>query len=77
MIVTVVPRLNKLLKERGWTQMQLSEKSGVPQGTISRFDKNSRHEASHLFSIARALGVSVEDLFEVVHQEPPQTRPSE
>ena len=68
MIVTVVPRLNKLLKERGWTQMQLSEKSGVPQGSISRFDKNSRHEASHLFSIARALGVSVEDLFEVVHQ---------
>lgn len=68
MIVTVVPRLNKLLKERGWTQMQLSEKSGVPQGSISRFDKNSRHEASHLFSIAWALGVSVEDLFEVVHQ---------
>jgi hypothetical protein len=47
----------------------LSEKSGVPQGSISRFDKNSRHEASHLFSIARALGVSVEDLFEVSEEK--------
>lgn len=65
MLVKVVPRLNELLRSKGWTQMQLAEKSGVPQGSISRFDKNSRHEASHLFSIARALGVSVEDLFEV------------
>jgi transcriptional regulator with XRE-family HTH domain len=68
-LVKVVPRLNKLLKEKGWTQMQLSEKSGVPQGSISRFDKNTRHEASHLFSIAKALGVSVEDLFEVQSEE--------
>jgi transcriptional regulator with XRE-family HTH domain len=68
-LVKVVPKLNKLLKEKGWTQMMLSEKSGVPQGSISRFDKNSRHEASHLFSIARALGVSVEDLFEVSEEK--------
>ncbi|OMD19645.1 transcriptional regulator [Paenibacillus odorifer] len=46
------------------TQMQLSEKSGVPQGSLSRFDKNSRHEASHLFSISEALGISIEDLFD-------------
>ena len=64
MKVRVVPRLNKLLKEKGWTQMKLSEESGVPQGSISRFDKNNRHDDSIVFSIARALDVSVEDLFE-------------
>lgn len=69
MIVRAVPQLNKLLKEKGWTQMKLSEKSGVPQGSISRFDKNTRHESSHLFSISRALGVSVEDLFELVEEK--------
>lgn len=63
--IEVTPRLSSLLKERGITQTQLSEMSGVPQGSISRFDKNSRHEASHLFAISRVLGVSIEELFEV------------
>jgi len=47
------------------TQMQLSEMSGVSQGSISRFDKNSRHEDAHLFAIARALGITIEELFHV------------
>lgn len=63
-MLTVKPCLMKLLKERGITQLKLSELSGVPQGTISRFDKNERHNANHLFAIARALDVRIEDLFE-------------
>ncbi|MCG7410556.1 helix-turn-helix domain-containing protein [Paenibacillus sp. ACRRX] len=47
------------------TQMELSDLSGVPQGSISRFDKNSRHDDVHLFAIARALGVTIESLFKV------------
>jgi transcriptional regulator with XRE-family HTH domain len=70
MIVNVRPRLSELMKEKGWTQTKLAEASGVPQGSISRFDKNERHVDSHVFSIARALGVSVEDLFEVIEEEP-------
>lgn len=62
----VKPNLNKLLKDRNMTQMKLSSLSGVPQGTISRFDQKKRHEASHLFSIANALEVKIEDLFTVV-----------
>jgi hypothetical protein len=45
--------------------MQLSEMSGVPQGSISRFDRNDRHADVHVFAIAKALDVKVEDLFEV------------
>jgi putative transcriptional regulator len=61
----VVPRLCELLKERGLTQLQLQDLSGVPQASISRFDTNRRHEATHLFAISKALGVSIEDLFVV------------
>jgi transcriptional regulator with XRE-family HTH domain len=65
----VRPKLTSILKERGMTQMELSEISGVPQGSISRFDNNSRHEASHLFSISKALGISIEDLFDREQEE--------
>nr|WP_276570730.1 helix-turn-helix transcriptional regulator [Paenibacillus larvae] len=63
--VIVTPKLNQILKDRGLTQMQLSQMTGVPQGSISRFDKNSRHEDAHLFAIARALGITIEELFNV------------
>ncbi|KJE29023.1 helix-turn-helix family protein [Geobacillus kaustophilus] len=65
-MIVVKPQLSKILKERGMTQMELSEKSGVNQATISRFDKSTRFEAWHLIAISRALGVSIEDLFEVI-----------
>ncbi|MED5098514.1 helix-turn-helix transcriptional regulator, partial [Bacillus siamensis] len=44
MKLNATPRLNAVMKAKGWTQVRLSEASGVPQGSISRFDKNSRHE---------------------------------
>jgi putative transcriptional regulator len=61
----VKPKLMAILKERSLTQTQLSEMSGVPQGSISRFDRNDRHVDAHVFAIAKALDVKVEDLFEV------------
>jgi putative transcriptional regulator len=61
----VKPKLMAILKERSLTQTQLSEMSGVPQGSISRFDRNDRHVDAHVFAIAKALDVRVEDLFEV------------
>lgn len=65
MNIRVRPKLNKIMKERKMKQYQLSELSGVPQGSISRFDGNTRHQDTHLFAIAQALGLNVEDLFEV------------
>jgi len=64
-MITVTPRLSEILKGRGMTQTELSTLSGVPQGSISRFDKNSRHDDVHLFAIAAALNVTVEELFRV------------
>ncbi|MDF2855741.1 MAG: hypothetical protein K0Q87_1592 [Neobacillus sp.] len=62
----VKPRLKIILKEKGLTQDELSRLSSVPQGTISRFDNQVKHPDNTLFRIARALNISVEDLFEVI-----------
>lgn len=68
MKLTIKPRLLSILKERGITQTQLSDMSGVPQGSISRFDRNESHVDAHVFAIAKALDVKVEDLFEVTYR---------
>ncbi|WP_339273764.1 helix-turn-helix transcriptional regulator [Paenibacillus sp. FSL W8-0426] len=69
MNIVVTPRLGEILKERGLTQTWLSEVSGVPQGSISRFDKNNRHEDVHIFAIARALNVAVDELFTITEMK--------
>lgn len=61
----VTPKLAKILKGIGMTQQELSNLSGVPQGSISRFDKNTRHDDVHLFAISKILGIVVAELFEV------------
>ncbi|OTQ88932.1 transcriptional regulator [Bacillus subtilis subsp. subtilis] len=65
MKLNATPRLHAVMKAKRWTQARLAEASGVTQGSISRFDKNSRHEDWHVFSIAKTLGVKVEELFEI------------
>ncbi|MBD8137362.1 helix-turn-helix transcriptional regulator [Bacillus sp. CFBP 13597] len=63
--VKVTPRLGKVLKERGMTQVKLSELTGIPQGNISWFDKLESHKDTHTILISRALDISIEDLFEI------------
>lgn len=64
----VIPKLNKILKERNMTQTELSQLTGIPQGTISKFDRNRQHMDIHLVIISRALGISIEDLFDIKEQ---------
>lgn len=66
MDLIVIPRLGELLKEKNLTQTQLSEMTGIPQGTISKFDKNKQHQDIHLFLIANALKITINDLFYVI-----------
>ncbi|RAL21318.1 helix-turn-helix domain-containing protein [Thermoflavimicrobium daqui] len=67
--LTAKPCLSKILKQKGWTQLMLAEKTGLNQATISRFDRTTQRKDDHLFTIAYALGVKVEDLFEVTIEE--------
>lgn len=50
--------------ERGWTQQELSEKSGVPQPTISQIEQGNRKYPTHrnIQKIAKALGVDIKEL---------------
>ncbi|WP_394557410.1 helix-turn-helix domain-containing protein [Priestia aryabhattai] len=64
-MLKVRPRLKELMKEKGITQAVLSEMTGIPQPSISRFDRNIQHLDWHVFTIAKALEVTVEDLFEI------------
>lgn len=52
--------------EKGWTQLELAEKSGVPQPTISQIEKGNRKYPTHenIKKIARALEVDIKELDE-------------
>ncbi|CAF1725472.1 hypothetical protein NRS6084_00944 [Bacillus subtilis] len=69
MKLTVKPRLGELLSKLGWSQSELSRRSGVPQASISRFDHSERHYDWHVASIMKATGAKYEELFEVKETE--------
>jgi transcriptional regulator with XRE-family HTH domain len=50
-----------LLAERGWSQRELSRVTGIPVQTIQRW-KNGAPGRDHLMTVARTLGVSMDDL---------------
>jgi transcriptional regulator with XRE-family HTH domain len=57
-------RIQGLRQQHGMTQDELAASSGVPQGNISRLERGlaSDVQLTTLMKLARALGVSVEDL---------------
>lgn len=62
--VRVIYKLKKKRKEKGWTQLKLSEKSGVPQPTISQIEKGNRKYPTHenIRKLAKALEVDIREL---------------
>ncbi|MFD0715299.1 helix-turn-helix domain-containing protein [Paenibacillus sp. GCM10027626] len=68
-IIKVTPRLSEILKERGLTQMWLSQETGVPQGSLSRFDKNDRHVDVHVVAIMTALNITYDELFAIEYSD--------
>jgi transcriptional regulator with XRE-family HTH domain len=66
MAYQVIPKLKEILKERKMTQIQLEKLSGVPQATISGFDRSKQHTDWHIVAISRALNISIEDLFHII-----------
>lgn len=64
-MLKVTPNLERARKDAGLTQVELAEKSGVPQAAISRFDKSAQGSYANLIALARALNVTVESLFTI------------
>ena len=61
-------RLKELREARGWTQTELAERSGVPQGTISKIEsgKTGGIDFDNLEKLADALNVNAAVL---IHHE--------
>lgn len=59
-------RLKELRNRRGWSQRDLAEKSGVDPATIGKLESGERDDikASTLFALARALEVSMDQVYE-------------
>ena len=57
------PRLARLRKERGFTQVELADKVGIIQVLVSDYERNRlRPHADMIVRFALALGVSADEL---------------
>lgn len=64
--MNTIKRIKEKRLEKGWTQFELAEKSGVPQPTISQIENGTRKQPTHqnIMKIAKALEIKVEELSE-------------
>jgi len=62
--VLVINSIKEKRLEKGWTQFELAEKSGVSQPTISQIESGNRRYPTHenIKKIAKALEVDMEEL---------------
>lgn len=60
-MVTFGERLRALREERGWTQRELAERSGVPFPTVCNHEQGRRNPSwPQAVKLAKALGVSLD-----------------
>lgn len=63
-------RIRQLRKERGLTQAQLSDMAGISRPQLAQIEAETRPANTlRLASIARALQVSVDDLFDAGEED--------
>lgn len=55
-------KIKALREAKGWTQVELAQRSGVSQQTIGKIEVNGSREPKTLPRIAAALGESVESI---------------
>jgi DNA-binding Xre family transcriptional regulator len=61
----VEPQLKNIMNSKGITQKELSIMTGIPQSTISRFDKTDSHKQVHVVIILKTLEIEYEELFKI------------
>ncbi|WP_082420728.1 helix-turn-helix transcriptional regulator [Paenibacillus sp. A3] len=68
-------RLKEIMEQRGLTQIQLSELSGVRQSAISEMSRNIREQISliHLAKLADALNIDDISEFLVIEKDGSQS----
>ena len=64
-------RIKEFAGEKGWTLKEVSERSGVPYGTIKTYALSNgmaMADVSALYKLARTFDILIEDLVEVVKE---------
>ena len=60
----ILAAISSYREERGWTEYQLAERSGLPQSTISSwYRKNLMPTVPSLEKICQAFGITLSQLF--------------
>lgn len=60
----ILSTITKYRENRGWTEYQLAERSGLPQSTISSwYRKDMMPSVPSLDKICRAFGITLSQLF--------------
>lgn len=60
----VLARITNLRLDRGWTDYELSKRSGVPQSTISSwYTKNTQPSVISIENICSSFGISLSQFF--------------
>ncbi len=65
---SIAKREQAARKQRGLTQQQLSDRSGVPLGTLRRFEQTGQISFDALIRLARALGCEAD--FDLLFTKP-------
>lgn len=74
---SVGQRLARLRRERGFTQKELAEKTGLIQALVSDYERDKlRLNADMILRIATALEISTDDLLQPAGPQPPARKTS-
>lgn len=70
-------RLARLRRERGFTQVELAERTGLVQTLVSDYERGKlRLNADMILRFATALAISTDDLLQPATGTPPPRKPS-
>jgi putative transcriptional regulator len=64
-------KIRELAEERGWTLKEVSERSGLNYSTVKNYvqrEAMTMTDYTALLKLARAFGVSIEELVEVLEE---------
>jgi transcriptional regulator with XRE-family HTH domain len=64
-------RVRELAAEKGWTLKEVSERSGVVYSTLRTYSRSpglATVDVRALHKLARTFDLSIEDLYEIVHE---------
>ena len=61
--LTMGERMRRLRRQKRWSQVELAAEAGVGRTAVARWETDAAApQMTHLFDVARALGVSMDHL---------------